>query len=128
MIRNLLAACLIVLLSACAKITPIYNIELETIVTASGNAPTLDQARYTIRRAVIAKTWKVKDTGPNSIEANRYKGVKHAQVAIKFSPTEYSIHYKSSKQLLYDGFKIHRRYNSWVKGLRKKINLYFSQL
>jgi hypothetical protein len=125
MIKNFCIIGLIVLLSSCARDKPVYNVESEPIMTGTGITPTLDQARIAIRRAVIKKTWRIMETGPNSLEANINKGSKVARVTIDYTTKSYSIRYKSSSRLLYDGSRIHRRYNSWIKGLRKTINLNF---
>lgn len=128
MIRNVFVACLIVLLSACIRVEPLHNIESEAIVTGSGNTPTIDESRSTILQAVVKKGWTIKKTGPKSFDATLSKGKKIVHITIKFSTTEYSIRYKSSQYLLYDGTSIHRRYNDWIAGLRKNINIGFSLL
>ena len=128
MIRNILVACLIVLLSACVKTEPLYDVENEVIVTGSGNVPTIDQVRAVILQAVLKKGWRIAEEAPNNFEATLSKGRKIVRITISFTTTEYSIRYKSSQNLLYDGSVIHRRYNDWIEGLRKKINIGLSLL
>ena len=59
------------------------------------------------------------------IEANPFtlNVRKHmARVAIAYSTRSYSITYKDSHTLAYDGATIHRNYNKWVRNLKILIN------
>ena len=123
MIRKIIVVCLVVLLSACAKEALVFNLENEPVITGSGDTPTIDQVRSAVRRAVVKKTWRIRELSPNSFEASYSKGKKIARVTIDFTTKEYNIRYKSSELLLYNGSTIHGRYNAWVRGLRKYINV-----
>ena len=46
-----------------------------------------------------------------------------AVVDIRYSPESYSISYRDSAVLLYDGQVIHRNYNKWVQLLSERIQL-----
>lgn len=128
MIRNILVVGIIVLLAACQRDVPIYNIESEPIITGTGQTLNLTQIQTAIRRGVLDKTWVVEEDGENKIKATLTKGRKIAVVTVTYSLDQYSIHYKTSTLLFYDGTNIHRRYNAWVKGLRKSINKQFTNL
>lgn len=128
MFKNIIAVALIVLLAACQKYSPIYNIESEPIITGTGQALTIAEVRTAIRRGVLDKTWVVEDDGENNLKATLTKGRKVAVVDITYSLDQYSIKYKTSKLLIHEGNMIHRRYNTWVKGLRKSINKQFTSL
>jgi hypothetical protein len=119
---------LMLFVTSCNRERPILNIENEYIVTGSGKTPSLEQVRVAIRKAVVAKTWRIRDAGANQFEATFTKGTKVARVTIKYSTKQYSILYKSSNRLFYDGTNIHRRYNAWIKGLRIFINRNFALL
>ena len=44
-----------------------------------------------------------------------------AEVDITFDATKFSINYKNSENLLYDGTVIHRNYNKWIQFMIDKI-------
>ena len=46
-----------------------------------------------------------------------------ASVDIHYDSNSYSIRYKDSKVLMYDGTNIHRNYNKWVQLLDQQIKL-----
>ena len=51
-----------------------------------------------------------------------------AIVAIDYSAKSYSIHYKDSQNLNYDGTNIHSNYNGWVQNLNRAIQSQLSML
>jgi len=51
-----------------------------------------------------------------------------ARVAIAYSTRSYSITYKDSHTMNYDGATIHRNYNKWVRNLEILINRQLSSL
>jgi len=51
-----------------------------------------------------------------------------AQVDIKYSTIAYSITYKDSSNLKYDGTKIHSNYNGWIQNLDKAIKIQLSTM
>jgi hypothetical protein len=44
-----------------------------------------------------------------------------AKIDIMYDKTKYSIHYKDSKNLNYDGTNIHTNYNGWIQRLDQTI-------
>ncbi len=118
----------LLLLGACSKTSPIYNVENADIFTGSGKEPTREDVRKAIVQAIAAKTWKMKEVDAGHIEASLIKKKKIATVLIAYSEKSYSINYKNSSLLLYKDGSIHRRYNSWIRGLQIKINQYLAQL
>lgn len=126
LVSFLLAALLV--LGGCNKVEPIINVERTDIYTGSGKVPSLNEVRTAISRAVIRKTWVVKQIAPDELEARFYKGKKEAVIRIKYSPKFYSITYKDSAYLLNKGNLIHRRYNAWIRGIEKLIRRNLSDL
>ena len=116
------------LLGACTKVQPIYNVEEAIIVTGSGKTPTTEEVRTAISRAVVAKTWKIDEIDDQRVEAHLVKGKKIARLTVIYSTKKYSIRYRNSVSLLYEAGRIHRRYNSWVRGLEITINRNLAQL
>ena len=51
-----------------------------------------------------------------------------AKVDITYTTESYSVVYKDSHELLYDGKEIHRNYNNWVLQLSDRIRLQLAQL
>lgn len=109
------------LLAACT-VQPIYSVPDQPIAT---NAKNLSQAdvRRAISRGAAHLGWVVKDAGPNAIVATLDLRTHHAEVTITYSTRNYSIAYKDSNNLNYDGAHIHRNYNGWVHNLQNSINV-----
>jgi hypothetical protein len=110
------------LVAACARTLPVYNVTDAPVITASGQSPSLDQVRGAIVTACRAKGWIVdaRQEGHITATANVRKHI--AVVDIFYSAQRYTISYKDSEVLLYDGEKIHRNYNKWILLLEQKIN------
>ena len=85
--------------------------------------------RGVILQAAKRRGWKTKEIGPKQIEAEYLRGSKYmARVNIFYDANRYAIKYLDSRNLQYDGQKIHKTYNSLVAGLRKEINVGFKRL
>jgi hypothetical protein len=52
----------------------------------------------------------------------------HAVVEIAYNAKSYSIAYKESNNLNYDGKSIHRNYNGWIHNLQNAINVELNNL
>jgi hypothetical protein len=79
------------------------------------------QVRLAILRAGATLGWQMQDVQPNLIEGTLYLRSHKAQVDIPYSTGRYSIVYKDSVNLLYDGTNIHKNYNGWIKNLDRAI-------
>ena len=75
-----------------------------------------------ISNAAERRGWIVKKVSKNVINATYFRGKYMAKVAIKYSKSTYSINYLDSKNLNYDGQKIHGTYNKWVLNLENTID------
>ena len=113
---------LALLLTACARTLPVYNVTEAPVVTASGTTPSLEQVEGAIVTACRDKEWFVDPVADGHIVATVHVRKHTAVVDILYSPTNYSIKYKDSEMLLYDGTLIHRNYNKWVKLLADRID------
>lgn len=102
-------------------VAPIYNVTNQAIVTAGAKPKTLEEIRAAIVEGGKARGWTMTEIGPGHLEAKLHVRVHVAVVDIKYSTTSYSITYKDSKDLKYDGTDIHRNYNSWVQNLQSEI-------
>ena len=114
--------------SGCARTMPIYNVTAAPVVTGSGDQPSLVDVKKAVTTAARDKGWLVKDVDDEQVEATLYVRKHTAIVDITYSPTSYKIAYKDSDVLLYDGTKIHRNYNKWIRLLEQRINLELAKL
>ena len=110
------------LLTACAVPVPIQNVDNATVISAAGKALSADQVRDAIVRAGTGLAWIIKDAGPGKLVGTLVLRTHTAVVDITYSPTHYSITYKSSIDLKESGGKIHPNYNGWILNLTRAIN------
>jgi hypothetical protein len=113
-------------LSSCGT-APVYNVQNATVVANVSNASS-SQVRKAIISAGKVLGWTIKDAGPGRLEGKLFLRTHYAKVSIPYSSESYSIIYKDSKNLEYDGTSIHRAYNGWIQNLNKNIQLQLSIL
>lgn len=116
----------LLIVAACTRTAPVYNV-VQAPINVPNSVPmsTLDK---TIRMAAANRGWTVKSEGPGKIEARVVVRDHVAVVDITYSRKQYSITYKDSQNLKYDGSMIHKNYNSWVQLLANDINARVSAL
>jgi predicted small lipoprotein YifL len=114
-----LAAVLILAISiaACSHTAPIYNVDSEHF---EGTA-SLEQRAAQIKRAAAGLGWIADDVAPGVIQAQLNLRQHIAIVTINYTPSTFSIRYKDSHLLKYDGSVIHENYNGWIERLQKTI-------
>ena len=101
---------------------PVYNVTDRPIVPSGGKPRTLEEVRAAILEAGRARHWTMRAIEPGHIEATVRPSGRLAVVDIKYSPTSYSITYKKTEGVEYDGTKIYSRYNTWIENLRQEID------
>ena len=108
----------LVFLAGC-KTNPVYNVD---------NAPIDVSGKHSskqIQKAIISAGkslgWKMRAKKKGHIVATLFVRKHVAIVDIRYSTKSYSITYKDSKGLNYDGNNIHKFYNSWVQNLDNRI-------
>ena len=117
------------LASGCARTSLIQNVSNAPVTTvATGKKYTLTDVRDAIVRAGTSLGWQMQDVVPGHIVGTLYLRTHMAQVDIKYSTTAYSITYKDSSNLKYDGTKIHSNYNGWIQNLDKAIKIQLSTM
>ena len=81
-----------------------------------------------IERATRLLDWDTEVTSPGEIIASKRKGTTQhvAQVLIQFDMQSFSIIYRSSYALDYDGTRVHKLYNQWVRQLAMAISMEMS--
>lgn len=117
----------LLLVAACAgRVAPLYNVVQAPLdVPRSVSTAELEK---TIRVAAANRGWTVKRMGRGKIEARIAVRDHVAVIDISYSRKQYSITYKESQNLKYDGSRIHKNYNSWIQLLANDINARVSAL
>ena len=105
---------------------PVMDIE-ESPILVSGKYSAKD-VRKAIIRAGTSLGWRVKDIKPGHLEATLLIREHMAKVDIFYDKKKYSIKYKDSSNLNYDGSNIHHRYNTWVRNLDRRIQAQLATL
>jgi hypothetical protein len=119
---HILAAALAVAVTVagCATV-PIHNVDQAAVAASSGKTLTNDQVRAAIVRAGGTLGWQMKDEGPNMLVGTIQLRDHSAVVSIPYSPTSYSIKYRSSSNLKESSGQIHKNYNGWIQNLHRGI-------
>ena len=132
MLRKVIAILFLVALSSTpayalfGRTKPVYNIVDAPIVTSSGKVPTSAQIDKAFTDAAHYKGWTVETSADGALIASIHVRQHYAEIAMTHTDKTYSITYRDSKVLMYDGKEIHRNYNKWVMLLddefRKNLN------
>lgn len=106
------------------RIGPVVDIvDAPVLEPAGGQKLTADQVKLAIMRAGATLGWQIKEVQPFLLEGTLHLRTHMAQVNIPYSAERYSIVYKDSSNLQYDGKNIHTNYNGWVQNLNKAIQV-----
>jgi hypothetical protein len=101
------------------RTAPVYNVT-EAPVMASGKVKTSD-VKKAILSAGIGLGWQMKEDKPGHIIGTYNESKYSAIVDINYSAGNYSITYRNSTELRYDGSNIHTTYNTWIQNLNRAI-------
>ena len=116
-LRNTAIVAVLLLIAACSH--PIMNVSNESL-----NAPasaTEKQVGDAIRQAGSGLGWVMKPGGLGKIQGTLLLRTHVAVVDIGYSKSAFSITYKDSTNLGYNGTSIHRNYNGWIQNLKNAI-------
>jgi len=113
------------LMAGCA-IVPILTVNSEPVVAA--RKVSAQDVEGAITRAGKGLGWQMVPKGSGQIEGTLFLRTHKAVVDITYDANAYSIKYKDSANLDYDGANIHRGYNRWIKSLDDAIKFQFRQL
>lgn len=103
----------------CAPLAPVMNV---TDAPTSTNRPaSLDEIGNAIVRAGASLNMQMRKVRPGVIDATYAVRGLSATMEIKYNTKSYSIEYKDSQGLKYDGTNIHKNYNGWVTNLDNRI-------
>ena len=118
-IAVVLLAASLAFMGGCRTAT-IMNVK-DAPVEVTGKQVTTDEVKQAILRAGATLGWQMKETEPRNIVGTLFLRSHMAQVDIPYSNESYSILYKNSENLKYDGTSIHSNYNGWVQNLDRAI-------
>lgn len=121
-IITILASALLVLITGCKSTIPMPSYNDQPIATYGNNKSTLESVEKSIVRAAISLGWKTQKQSDGSIEATLDIRKHQLVVLITYDEKNISVNYVDSKNLKYDGKKIHRQYANWVTNLLRAIN------
>jgi hypothetical protein len=121
------AAAMVLLAAGCRAPTPVYNVSNAPVSTAKSN-PSLKEVGNVIVQAGASLGWQMKQTKPGHMLGTLNIRRHVAVVDINYSTSSYSIQYKDSAELNYDGSSIHPNYNSWIQNLDNRIRAQLSAL
>lgn len=88
----------------------------------------MQDVELAIRRAGASLGWQIVPRAPGRAEGVIVLRNHRAVVDITYDTQTYSIQYKDSSNLGYDGTTIHANYNGWVQNLDKAIRMQLSAL
>lgn len=114
----------LLVLTGC-RTAAVYNVNKSPIVGKASSSKVYNA----IKNAGLSKGWIITQVKPGlamgTINIRRHRAV----VEIPYNSRSFSINYKNSINLNYDGSKniIHNNYNGWVQNLENAINLELSR-
>ncbi len=110
----------VLLLAACTT-RPLINVENTNLSVPGNRDVTLAEVEKAIYRGAVDKGWTVRHLAPGRLEAKIEIRTHMALVRIVHDTKTFSITYKDSRNLGYDGTLIRRNYNRWVRNLKQSI-------
>lgn len=107
-------------LAGCGGTNPVLKAQDSEIHVNQGKV-SITAVRNAIIRAGQQKGWRMRIVSNSKILATMRREGYMAKTEIKYSPRSYTIKYKDSSNMKYDGDNIHSYYNEWVEQLDDEI-------
>ena len=119
---------MLIFLSGCRsmRIVPVVNIHNSSIEVDGKYSK--NDIKKAIITAVKGQGWGIQSKKRNHIVAVLFVRQITASIDIRFNKKSYSITYKDSTNLNYNGTKIHRNYNTWIQNLDNRIQTEISSI
>lgn len=111
----------------CATKLPVLNVTQGPITSNKSNIG-IDDVRQAVVRAGSGLGWQMNADRPGHITGRLTLCTHIAVVDIDYTPKNYSIKYRDSTNLDYDGSGIHKNYNGWIQNLDKAIQVQLQNL
>lgn len=117
---TILCASMISLFGCVSKTAPLLNYPASPVVTASGK-PDIAKVKKAIILGGTRAGWQMQPGKDGYILGSLFEKGTMAKVDISYTADTYTITYKHSSNLLYNGTEIHKQYNEWVENLHNAI-------
>ena len=121
-----LIVAVVVLLAAGCRTAELYNVPSSPVTGT--RAVSMEDVEMAIKRAGAGLGWQIVPKSPGKAEGILVLRDHRAVVDITYDTKVYSIMYKDSSNLQYDGKTIHSNYNGWIQNLDKAIRTQLSLL
>lgn len=115
--KKLLAAILVAAALAGCTAANVLNIDNAPI----GVTGQSQDVGAVIETSLRERGWQIAARRPGAVDAFIAVRQHRADITVSYTPTSYSIAYRSSEGLDYRNGKIHRNYNRWVANLNTDI-------
>ena len=116
-----------ILIAGC-RTAPVHNVSDAPFPTWQDKDITQKDISKAIINAGQSLGWVMQEKEDGHIQGNLLLRTHKAVVDINYDHSKYSITYKDSEDLNYDGTDIHRNYNNWIINLTNKIDANVLQL
>lgn len=126
--KIILSGLAVIMLGGCATPHAVRNINAEPVVGPAGRAVSMDEVGKAILRAGGTLGWQMKQVEPGYILGTLKLRSHVAVVDVRYTTQNYSIKYKDSTNLNYDGTNIHSNYNGWISNLDRAIKTQLANL
>ena len=110
-----------ILLVAGCRTAMVKDVIDAPVVASAQKQPSAEDVQKAIQRAGAALGWRITPVKPGQLEGVLSLRTHAAVVNITYDASKYSIRYKDSTNLDYDGKQIHSNYNGWIENLDKGI-------
>jgi len=124
----LIILALVVALGIGCRSSVVFNVQNAPTSLIEGQKPSMKEIGKAITIAGAGLGWRMKAQGSGHLLGTLAIRSHVAVVDIKYNTENYSITYKDSTNLDYNGEYIHSNYNGWVQNLEKSINAQLSTL
>ena len=125
--RNLVAIGVLAILLVACTTQPVRNVD-NAPINVSGSSYDLSDVTRAIKTAGTVLGWQMQEKTPGHVVGSLYLRTHVAIVDVTYTLDEFSINYKDSTNLNYDGSLIHKNYNGWIDNLNNAINVQLSAL
>jgi len=109
------------------RTAPVHNVQDAAIVTTKANVSAEDIEKAIVR-AGASLGWNMKRAQEGLMLGTLNLRDHVAVIEIRYNSKAYSILYKDSQNLNYDGTNIHSNYNGWITRLNRAIQVQLSTL
>jgi len=124
----LVGLALVVALGIGCRSGMVKNVDDAPILFKTKKTPSMEQIEKAIITAGMGLGWRIKSQSPGHLIGTLNVRSHTAIVDIKCTAEKYSITYKDSTNLNYNGTNIHSNYNGWIQNLDNAINNQLSAL